>query len=201
MTLLIALQLGLMLVMVLRFQDYLVHYYGLFTLFSVVTVLVMLNSGTDPNAKITWLLILLLAPAGGILLYAYVHTDLGHRALKARLRYINKASLHTLPLSQADHILAEAYPQDAGLARFLRTAGGFVAYDRTDARYFPLGEDFFPAFLEDLRQAERFIFLEYFILENGWMWDCVEDILAEKAKAGVEVRVLYDGTCEFTKLP
>ncbi|MBR6573491.1 MAG: cardiolipin synthase [Clostridia bacterium] len=201
MTLLILLQLGLMLLMVLRFQDYQVHYYGLFTLLSTVTVLYMLNSDTDPNAKITWLLILLLAPAAGMLLYAYVHTDLGHRALKERMRHINKLSQRTLPTSPTDHVLAEEYPQDAGLARFLRAAGGFVAYDRTDVRYFPLGEDFFPAFLEDLKSARQFIFLEYFIIENGWMWDQVEDILAEKARAGVEVRVLYDGTCEFTKLP
>ena len=201
MTLLILLQLGIMLLMVLRFQDYQVHYYGLFTLLSVVTVLFLLNSDTDPNAKITWLLLVTLFPAAGILLYAYVHTDLGHRALKERMRHITKASLRTLPLSPADDALAREHPQDAGLARYLRAAGGFVAYDRTGVEYYPLGEDFFPAFLEDLRQAEKFIFLEYFIIENGWMWDRVEDILTQKAKDGVEVRVLYDGTCEFTKLP
>ena len=153
MTLLILLQLGIMLLMVLRFQDYQVHYYGLFTLLSVVTVLFLLNSDTDPNAKITWLLLVTLVPAAGILLYAYVHTDLGHRALKERMRHITKASLRTLPLSPADDALAREHPQDAGLARYLRAAGGFVAYDRTGVEYYPLGEDFFPAFLEDLRQA------------------------------------------------
>ncbi|MBR5537261.1 MAG: cardiolipin synthase [Clostridia bacterium] len=201
MTLLILLQLGLMLLMVLRFQDYQVHYYGLFTLLSVATVLFLLNSDTDPNAKITWLLLVTLFPAAGILLYFYVHADLGHRALKERMRHIAKASQNTLSPSAADDALAREHPQDAGLARFLRTSGGFVAYHRTDARYFPLGEEFFPAFLEDLRQARQFIFLEYFIIENGWMWDQVEEILARKARDGVEVRVLYDGTCEFTKLP
>ena len=201
MTLLILLQLGLMLLMVLRFQDYLIHYYGLFTLLSVATVLFLLNSDSDPNAKITWLLLVSLFPAAGMLLYFYVHADLGHRALKERLRHITKASLHTLPPSPADDRLAREYPQDAGLARYLRTGGGFVAYDCTTTRYFPLGEAFLSAFLEDLQQAQRFIFLEYFIIENGWVWDRVEEILAQKARDGVEVRVLYDGTCEFTKLP
>ena len=65
MTLLILLQLGLMLLMVLRFQDYLIHYYGLFTLLSVATVLFLLNSDSDPNAKITWLLLVSLFPAAG----------------------------------------------------------------------------------------------------------------------------------------
>ena len=201
MTLLILLQLGLMLLMVLRFQDYQVHYYGLFTLLSLITVLFLLNSDTDPNAKITWLLLVLLVPVVGMLLYAYVHTDLGHRALKERMRHIHKHTLRLLPAADADTNLARDFPQDAGLAHYLRAAGGFSAYAHTDTRYFPLGEDFFAAFLEDLRQANTFIFLEYFIIENGWMWDQVEGILAQKAKEGVEVRVLYDGTCEFTKLP
>lgn len=199
--LLLLLQLGLLLLAVNRFEDYLVHYYGLFTFLSVVTVLYMLNSDTDPNAKITWLLILLLAPAAGILLYVYVHTDLGHRALRDRMRHITKESQRSLPPTQADEALAARHPNDAGLARYLRAAGGFAAYAATDVRYYPLGEDFFPAFLADLRRAEKFIFLEYFIIENGWMWDQVEVILAQKVQEGVDVRVLYDGTCEFTKLP
>jgi cardiolipin synthase len=106
MTLLILLQLGLMLLMVLRFQDYQVHYYGLFTLLSLITVLFLLNSDTDPNAKITWLLLVLLAPVVGMLLYAYVHTDLGHRALKERMRHIHKHTLRLLPAADADTDLA-----------------------------------------------------------------------------------------------
>ncbi|MBO4930042.1 MAG: PLDc N-terminal domain-containing protein, partial [Clostridia bacterium] len=201
MALLVLLQLGLMLLFALRFEDYLVHYYGLFSLISLVTVVYLLNSDTDPNAKITWLLMITLVPAAGILLYAYVQADLGHRALRDRMRYINKTSQRTLPTTQADLQLPREYPADAGLAHYLRSAGGFSAYDGTLADYYPLGEEFFPAFLADLKQARKFIFLEYFIVENGWMWDQVEDILAEKVRQGVDVRLLYDGTCEFTKLP
>ena len=69
MALLVLLQLGLMLLFALRFEDYLVHYYGLFLLISLVTVVYLLNSDTDPNAKITWLLMITLVPAAGILLY------------------------------------------------------------------------------------------------------------------------------------
>ena len=201
MALLVLLQLGLMLLFTLRFSDYLAHYYGLFSLLSLGTVVYILNTDSDPNAKITWLLLIMVAPAAGIPLYIYVHTDLGHRALRDRMRYINKTSQRTLPTTQADLQLPREYPADAGLAHYLRSAGGFSAYDGTLADYYPLGEEFFPAFLADLKQARQFIFLEYFIVENGWMWDQVEDILAEKVRQGVEVRLLYDGTCEFTKLP
>ena len=198
---LLLLQIGTLLLAASRFSDYLLTYYGLSTALSVAGVLYLLNSDTDPNAKITWLLIIALVPVAGLLLYGYIQTDLGHRALRDRMRHITKVSLRTNPPSGSDAALAREHPADAGLAHYLHAAGGFNAYTASQVDYFPLGEDFFPAFLEDLKKAEKFIFLEYFIIENGWMWDQVEDILAEKARAGVEVRVLYDGTCEFTKLP
>lgn len=200
-TILLLLQIAIMVSLLRRFQAYAVHYYNLASFLSLALVIWLLNSDTDPNAKITWLVLVLLAPVPGLLLYLYVRNDVGHRALRDRMRQINKASLRAIPPTAADEALPQARPEDAGLARYLRAVGGFPAYDATAARYFPLGEDFLPALLADLEQAEKYIYLEYFIIENGAMWDAVEAVLARKAKAGVEVRVLYDGTCEFTKLP
>ena len=198
--LLLLLQIGGLLVVGLRFQDYLFSYYSLFSLASFVLVLHILSSDSDPNAKITWLVILMVAPAAGMLLYAYIQTDLGHRTLRNRMRHIYKASKKALPHSPAAETLAKTHPEDGGLAHYLAQAGGFQPYGGTEVTYYPLGEDFFPALLQALEQAERYIFLEYFIIEDGAMWSAVEDVLARKAKAGVDVRVLVDGTCEFTKL-
>jgi len=200
-TLLLLLQLGALLVLMLRFQGYALHYYSVTAAVSVGLVLWLLNSDTDPNAKITWLVVFLLAPLPGLLLYLYVLNDVGHRALRDRMRHITKASVRAIPAMAADRTMPETRPEDAGLAAYLRKAGGFPVYDKTAVDYYPLGEDFLPAFLADLEQARQYIFLEYFIIENGVMWDAVEDVLERKAKQGVEIRVLYDGTCEFTKLP
>ncbi|MBR4992528.1 MAG: cardiolipin synthase [Clostridia bacterium] len=200
MTLLLLLQLGALLVLMLRFQDYALHYYSVTALLSVGLVVWLLNSDTDPNAKITWLVVFLLAPLPGLLLYLYILNDVGHRALRDRMRHIAKTSRRAIPETAA-HSLSVSRPEDAGLAAYLQKSCGFPAYDKTAVNYYPLGEDFFSALLSDLERAEQYIFLEYFIIENGKMWDAVEDILARKAEAGVEVRVLYDGTCEFTKLP
>lgn len=200
-TLLLLLQLGAMLVLMLRFQGYALHYYSTTAVVSVGLVIWLLNSDTDPNAKITWLVVFLLAPLPGLLFYLYVLNDVGHRALRDRMRHITKAALRAIPATAADEALPTCRPEDAGLAAYLRKVGGYPAYDKTAVTYYPLGEDFFPAFLADLESAERYVFLEYFIIENGKMWDAVEDILERKARQGVEVRVLYDGTCEFTKLP
>ncbi len=200
-TLLLLLQLGALVLLGLRFEQYALHFYSVSGVLSVFLVLYLLSSNTDPNAKITWLLIILLAPVPGLLLYLYVTNDVGHRALRDRMRSITKASLRAIPVTEAEKRLPETHPQEAGLAHYLRGVGGFPVYDGTSARYFPLGDQFLPALLEDLALARRFIYLEYFIIENGQMWDAVEDVLERKVKEGVEVRVLYDGTCEFTKLP
>ena len=67
--------------------------------------------------------------------------------------------------------------------------------------FFPLGEDKFAAMLTELEQAEQFIFMEYFILKEGYMWEKILEILERKVQAGVEVRVMYDGTCAMFDLP
>ncbi|MDE7260886.1 MAG: cardiolipin synthase, partial [Oscillospiraceae bacterium] len=79
--------------------------------------------------------------------------------------------------------------------------GSHPAYRNSGAVYYPIGEEAFAAIMEALEGAEDFIFLEYFIVEEGCMWGRILKVLEEKARQGVEVRVLYDGTCALYKLP
>ena len=83
----------------------------------------------------------------------------------------------------------------------MRRSGCHPVYEHTAVTYFPLGEDKFAAMLEELEAAEHFIFMEYFIVDEGLMWGRVLERLAKKAAQGVDVRVMYDGTCEFALLP
>lgn len=92
-------------------------------------------------------------------------------------------------------------PEPRQLARYVQRSGCYPVYDHTAVTYFPLGEDKFREMLIQLEQAKRFIFLEYFIVDEGEMWGKILEILARKAKEGVEVRMLYDGTCELSTLP
>lgn len=80
------------------------------------------------------------------------------------------------------------------LADYMRNYAGFPVYGNTYVEYFPLGEDKFQALLRELEKAEHFIFLEYFIVERGYMWDSILNVLEKKARQGVEVRVMYDGS-------
>lgn len=199
--LLLALQVGALLLLFFRFRHYFPYYYVAFAILSLVMVLHILNTDSDPDIKITWLVVILLLPAAGTLLYLYIQHDIGHRALCRRTDEIFQQSKGILPPTGAEQKLELEHPNDAALARYLYTTSETPVFDQCDARYFPLGEDFLKGLLADLETAEKFIFLEYFIVEDGRMWQPVEEVLARKAAQGVEVRLLYDGTCEFARLP
>ena len=88
--------------------------------------------------------------------------------------------------------LLEQYPHRRVLTDYIRNISGFPVYGGTQVEYAPLGEDFFRQLMQELPKAKKFIFLEYFILEKGLMWDSVLEVLRERAAAGVEVCVIYD---------
>ena len=98
--------------------------------------------------------------------------------------------------------LRRAEPGAASLAKYLHgPGGGFPVYENTAMTYFPSGEAKFAELLRQLDTAEKYIFVEYFIIDEGLFWGRVLEILARKAAEGVDVRVMYDGTCEFSTLP
>lgn len=198
------LQLGLMLFLFFRFENSIAHIYGLSVLFSLVMVLFLLNSDSDPTSKITWLIIISLFPVFGALLYLYTRSDLGHRALKEKVA----AALQKVRALMDDRRELEAVGAlsriDGGAARlawYVRHCGPYPVYQNTEVVYCPTGEAKFERMLQELRRAEKYVFLEYFIIDEGKMWDAVLEILVEKAERGVDVRLLYDGTCEFNTLP
>lgn len=181
---------------------YLPHFVIFTTVFTAFMGLYLLNTDMDPSAKITWLLVILLLPAVGAPLYCYTRSSLGMRILKKRLQNLVESTEDSIPQNQEVLTrLREENPGAAALAHYLHRTGCFPVYDHTEVKYYPLGEEKWVDLLEALQQAEHFIFLEYFIIDEGIMWGRVLEILAEKAKAGVDVRVMYDGTCEFSTLP
>ena len=184
------------------FEAFLPHIYGGVVAFTVFMVLYILNCSMDPTAKITWLVAVMLMPVFGALLFLYTQRDIGHRALKKRYEQVNDEARQLI--EQDEEVMEEVkedIPGVAALNKFIVRSGNFPIYDKTDVTYFPLGEDKFKALLIELKKAKHFIFLEYFIVQEGKMWGEVLKILAEKAAEGVDVRLLYDGTCELTTLP
>ncbi len=184
------------------FEGFLPHIYGGAIVFSAVMVLYLLSSSIDPTAKITWLVIVVLLPVFGALLYIYVQSDLGHRVLKERLHQLNDLSKGKITQSEDTYQALKAdRPGVAALSRYINKGGCCPVYENTQVTYFPSGEAKFEEMLRQLEQAKDFIFLEYFIVDEGLMWGRVLEILARKAAEGVDVRMMYDGTCEFSTLP
>ena len=172
---------------------------ALFTLFGIVY---LFCSGMDSSAKLTWMFIISIMPITGVAMLAFTQTNVGHRKIRQRVRELVDSTADAL--KQPEGVLEKLSADGSGtddLVRYLNRSGCFPAYNRTKVTYFPLGENKFEAMIEEISKAERFIFMEYFIISEGYMWGRILKLLADKAKAGVEVRVMYDGMLEISGLP
>ena len=185
------------------FGGLLPHYLGGTLLVTAAMMVYLLNQDMDNSVRITWLVVTALAPVLGVPLFWYTKADIGHRVLRKRLMELEGQTRAQLPQDERAVRRLEAEAHGAAyLTRYLRgRGGGFPVYQNTAVTYFPGGEAKFEELLRQLETAKKYIFLEYFIIEEGLMWGRVLEVLARKAAQGVDVRVMYDGTCEFSTLP
>lgn len=170
--------------------------------FTLVMVLYLFSSEIDNSAKLTWMLIISIFPLLGALLLWYTQMNFGHRMQTKFVKSMIDQTKTAIP--QPEGVLEELSSDGSGtnaLAVYLNKSGCFPVYKNTETRFFHLGEEKFAAMLEELEKAEQYIFMEYFIVEEGYMWGKILEILIRKAKAGVDVRVMYDGMCEMSTLP
>ena len=183
-------------------NKYVSWFYLIMTLFTLSMVVYLFMSRIDASAKLTWLLIMSVLPFVGAVFLLYTQTNFGHRKLKELEEGQIEKTKKAIP--QSERVL-EKLKADGGdtedLSNYLCRSGCFPVYDNTEVTYFPIGEKKFEAMLQELEKAEKFIFLEYFIIEEGYMWGKILEILIRKAAEGVDVRVMYDGMCEMSTLP
>ncbi len=170
--------------------------------FMVVMEIYLFNCDIDASAKLTWMLLLSIIPVPGAIMFAYTMLNPGQQRVMKREAELIASTASAIP--QDDRVM-QALAVDGGdtddLVKYLNHSGCFPAFDQTQVQYFPLGEYKFEAMLEELEKAEKFIFMEYFIIEEGYMWGKILEILLRKAEEGVDVRVMYDGMCEMSTLP
>lgn len=199
---LLLIQLGILMVAFGKMQEYVVYAYGFFSLLSAATVIVIINRQGNPAFKLAWMVPITLVPVFGVLMYLFVEMQIGTRLVN---RLLNESSRKIKKYAVQKPEVYEKLKQDdrhmANLSRYIAEKGGFPTYENSSVKYFPLGEDKFEALLEELEKAEKFIFMEYFIVAEGRMWDTILEILKQKAKEGVEIRFMYDGTCTLSLLP
>ena len=152
-------------------------------------VLYIISKKDKGANKVIWIFLILLFPLFGGLLYIFYFFQASTRKFEQKIFRIEQKNrnLYELPGSAEKNAYYEAsahLPQ----IRYLKYVG-FPVYDATQTEYLSPGEKFFPIFLEELKKAQKYIFIEYFIIKDGLMWQSILDILKEKVSQGVEVRV------------
>ena len=169
--------------------------------FSAVVIVYIVLKRDKRVAILPWIVLCLAFPVFGGLFYFTFHLGASPRFIR---RGVKGLTGHIAPPPAAAGTLEAAereYPEHARLMRYLCSAEGFSVYDKTEVTYLCSGEEKLRALTEALSLARHYIFLEYFIIEDGIMWEQVHAILKEKAAAGVKVRMIYDDVGCFLRLP
>lgn len=169
---------------------------------SVLVILFLIDKNDNPAYRISWIVVIAIFPIFGTLFYLFSGNKRPLRNMRHRIQVeLNKQVREEVDLPSALDLLERVDPRQASLARYVQETAGLPVYQGIDVTYYPNGETLFPELLKALEQAEKYIFLEFFILERGVMFDAIFDILKRKAKAGVDVRLIYDDFGCFLRLP
>ena len=182
-------------------KDYSTVVYAAFVLLGAVTVVHILNEENNASFKIAWIIPVLVIPVFGTVLYIYINLQPGTKRIHKKLTKIEDEIRPYL--AQNEETVQELQEQSAGekgIADYLYHADNYPVYAGCKMKYYPIGEAKFADMIEQLKRAEHFIFMEYFIVAKSYMWNTILEILKEKAAQGVEVRMMYDGMCSLALL-
>lgn len=166
----------------------------------IFCVIRIIASDDNPDYKVPWLLFVLIVPIAGFMLYFMFYSRTLQKKFIKRLSDLKRHSYKQKDSALFDELRKEN-PVAAAQAKMLCDIAETHLFTNTKQEYFPLGEDMHCRMLEDLRTAEKFIYMEYFIIEEGKFWNSILDILKQKAADGVEVKVLYDDIGCMMTLP
>ncbi len=183
-------------------SEYQKFFFGGFTLLSLILTIYIFNKPGNPAFKMSWMVIVLAFPILGGGLYLFIQTNIGTIGVAKRLRHIFTSTKSFA--KQDPQTLSNLLKTDKdiyNLANYVLNSRNYPIYENSKATYYPLGENGFKEMIDQLKKAKKFIFLEYFIIEDGIMWSSILEVLKQKVKEGVEVRVMYDGTCSIALLP
>lgn len=182
--------------------EYQKFFFGGFTLLSLFLTIYIFNKPGNPAFKMSWMVIVLAFPILGGGLYLFIQLNIGTIGVAKRLKHIFTSTKNFA--KQDKETLDKLITTDRdiyNLANYVLNSRNYPIYENSKATYYSLGENGFNEMLNQMKKAQKFIFLEYFIIEDGIMWSAILEVLKQKVKEGVEVRVMYDGTCSIALLP
>lgn len=179
-------------------QNFMLVYFFRYILSSVLAIYIV-NTRSNPSYKMVWLLLLSIFPFTGSILYIFFGEHFPIRKLRKNMKE-NMIDFKKL-FAKNENYYENIIDKDAKFqSHYLEKYGHYPAFSNSKATYLKEGLDFYNSLIEDLEKAEKFIFLEFFIIEEGYMWNNILSILERKANEGVDVRVLYDDIGCVSKL-
>ena len=172
------------------------------TVLSLLISLYIISKNENSAYKIGWIMIIMTFPVLGGMLYLFFGNKNPARNLRRRLEQVHEEQKGQLKQKEEiEKKLEEIDERAAGRNCYLLKKTDYPVWQNTKTTYYPLGDLMLPDILEELEKAEHFIFLEYFIVEDGIFWDSIREVLVRKAKEGVDVRMIYDDVGCLMLLP
>ncbi len=196
-------QLALILSTVIFLNDHYVWCSAVYTALSVLLVVLLINNQEqNPSTKLPWIIVIMLLPIVGAAIYILFGSRYASRHLRRQVMQEVESSRGVLPEHKevVDGVFAFD-PAAGSQCRYLQNVTQIPPYAAGECQYFTCGEDLHPVLLAELRKAEKYIFIETFILEQGVFWGSILEILQAKAAAGVDVRVMFDDVGCLQTLP
>ncbi|MDO4198708.1 MAG: cardiolipin synthase [Erysipelotrichaceae bacterium] len=165
----------------------------------ILMVLRMIKNSTRLSSGLPWIIMILAFPIFGTVLTI----TLSGNYLRSRLlrRILDKEKEYYPLMRQDEEVKKEIDDENHTELRFISECAGYPVSRNNKVTYYPSGEEFLPEYLKELEKAKSFIFMEYFIILEGKMWESVLDVLKRKAKEGVDVRLVYDDVGTYGRLP
>lgn len=195
-------QLALLVVGYYLLSSYSISFYGLFLLISAVALFNIYSTRGNPDMKLAWMFPIAIFPIFGSIVYVTIILQPRSKAIYSKLQGLSKYTRqHVHPDRDAWERLRTENPLMGQFCHYLWKYDCSPVYENTQVKYYPLGDGQFPDMVEALMQAEKYIFMEFFIVSEGRMWDTILEVLKQKVRQGVEVRFMYDGTCALWYLP
>lgn len=186
----------------LRLRDYWSGISALLDFVSAASIIYIINKDENPAFKLTWIIPICAFPMLGVLLYFWVQMNIPTRGIKRRVAMrISETKPYFHQNQTIRNILNHMSCSMTSVSRYAEQVGQFPTYQNTLVTYFSTGEEMFDDLLKELEKAKKYIFLEFFIIAEGFMWESILDLLKRKIAEGVEVKLLYDGICSLYYLP
>ncbi len=196
-------QIAVFIAMFIWISDYSKVLIGLTTILSAIMIIFEINRNDEPTFKMTWITLIAIVPIFGALFYLYTRASLVSKSISDDYIAAQEANKKYLaPDEETIKKLSALSKRELTFAKYLEKYSGPPVYANTAVQYYPIGEKMFEDMKRELLKAEKFIFMEFFIINTSdRMWNEILEILKQKARHGVEIRIMYDAMGCVTTMP